>query len=399
MNDTVHCYECGRELTEPDTMYNIGGETYICEDCRDEYYVSCDECWELVHANNVVAVDHGNEYVCQSCADNYHLCNHCDGSFSSRYIAVDTHLTLCRYCYEDHYFTCEDCDEVYHAYDSRYIDGCAYCRFCAEDHEADILPYSAKPDPVFYGGTAGYGVELEIDNGNHRQDAAKDIIEAGRDHIYIKEDGSLSRDGMEIVTHPATLEYHINNFPWSDICRTALSYEYRSHDTDTCGLHIHASRCLFGDSILEQDLTIAKIILLIDRWYETKIVKFARRDISKMRHWAAKPNADIRPEDNNSTAVRKSKQSATDRYRAVNLCNHHTVEFRFFRGTLKRDTIIASIQWVDTIINYCKATPLRDLFSATWEEIFGNTEHEELTNYLKQRGLYNPTLFTVKEED
>jgi hypothetical protein len=279
---------------------------------------------------------------------------------------------------------------VYHLDDSQHIDGCLYCNSCADNHGTSILSYSSKPSPVFFGGIeAGYGLEVEIDDGNHKLDAAEDIARAGRDHIYLKEDGSLSRDGIEIVTHPATLEYHVNHFPWADICQTALSYGYRSHDTDTCGLHIHASRSLFGDTILEQDLTIAKIILLIDRWYDTKIVRFARRNIHKMRQWADKPNADIRPEDDDFDAVNKSKKTADSRYKAVNLCNSHTVEFRFFKGTLKRDTIVASIQWVDTMINYCRSTQLKDLFSTAWDDVFGTTEHAELTNYLKQRNLHD----------
>ena len=386
----MNCCECGRELQDHDTMYNVGGDEYVCEDCRDNYYYYCDDCDELVREADTIAVNYGARCVCPNCADDYYICNHCDGSFSSRYISVDTnYITLCRHCYEDHYFTCEDCGEVYHVDDARYIDGCVYCKFCASDHEADILPYSAKPSPVFFGGKrAGYGLELEIDEGNHRQGAARDIMSAGKDHIYIKEDGSLSGDGMEIVTHPATLDYHVNNFPWNDICRTALSYEYRSHDTDTCGLHIHASRSLFGDTEMEQDLTIAKIMLLVDRWYDTHIVQFARRDLSRMRRWADKPNAGIQPEDNDTEAVEKSKKTATDRYKAVNLCNRDTIEFRFFRGTLKRDTIIASIQWVDTIIRYCRDTPLKELFNASWDNIFGDTGQAELTEYLKQRNLY-----------
>lgn len=361
----------------------------------------CEDCNNWVRGEDVIAVDYGNRFVCEQCADEYYkMCDHCQGLFSQFYIAVNTnHITLCDCCYDDHYFTCAGCDEVYHQDEAENIDGYLYCESCAEDRRGSVLPYSYKPDPIFYGGNAGYGIELEIDNGDYREEAAEAISQAGRGHIYLKEDGSLSEEGIEIVTHPATLEYHVNHFPWSEICEAALSYGYRSHDTDTCGLHIHASRSLFGDTILEQDLTIAKIILLIDRWYDTKIVKFARRNIHKMRQWADKPNADIRPEDDDFDAVNKSKRTATDRYKAVNLCNSHTVEFRFFKGTLKRDTIIASIQWVDTIVNYCKTTSLKDLFSTDWDEIFGNTEHEELANYLKQRGLYNPTLFTVKEED
>ena len=392
--EVVRCFECGERIPDSEDMYNIGGENYICEDCRDSYYIYCDDCDELVLGEDTIAVNYGARYVCQNCADDYYTCDHCNGSFSSRHISVDTHLTLCRHCYEDHYFSCEDCDRVYHVDDGRYIDGCVYCESCASDHEAAILPYSTRPDPVFFGGNSGYGLELEIDDGDYKQEAARNIRAAGRDHIYIKEDGSLSYDGMEIVTHPATLEYHVNNFPWSEICEMAESYGYRSHDTNTCGLHIHASRSLFGTTQIEQDLTIAKIILLIDRWYDSYIVRFARRDISKMRQWADKPNADIRPGDNANDAINKSKKTAESRYKAVNLCNRSTVEFRFFRGTLNRDTIIASIQWVDTIIRYCRNTPLKDLFNVSWDEIFCNTEHVELTNYLKQRNLYN-----VKEEN
>lgn len=391
MVEAIYCFECGERIPDSEDMYNIGGESYICEECRETYYAYCDDCDELVLEEDIIAVNDNHGFVCENCADDYYTCSHCRGLFSPDHIAVDTnYITLCDDCYEDHYFACEDCGEVYHVDYGRYIDDCVYCESCASDHEADILPYNTKPTPVFFGDTrAGYGLEVEIDNGNDREEAARDIQAAGEDHIYLKEDGSLSYKGMEIVTHPATLDYHVNHFPWADICRTALSYGYRSHDTDTCGLHIHASRSLFGDSILEQDLTIAKIMLLVDRWYDTHIVQFARRNLSKMRQWADKPNADIRPGDNDTDAVYKSKKTADSRYKAVNLCNRNTIEFRFFRGTLRRDTIIASIQWVDTIIRYCRNTALKDLFNTSWEDIFSNTEHAELTEYLKQRTLYN----------
>lgn len=391
MNSTekIYCCECGEELQG--AMYHIGCDDYICEDCRDNYYSYCEDCDALVPNEEITDVENNRRFVCASCAEYYCNCDHCGNLFSEECLAVDTYyITLCSDCYDDYYFTCEDCGEVYHVDNGRYIDDCVYCESCASDHEVDILPYNTKPTPVFFGGDrAGYGLEVEIDNGNDREEAARDIQAAGEDHIYLKEDGSLSYKGMEIVTHPATLDYHVNNFPWNDICQTALSYGYRSHDTDTCGLHIHASRSLFGDSILEQDLTIAKIMLLVDRWYDTHIVQFTRRNLSKMQRWAGKPNADIRPEDGDIEAIHKAKKQAGDRYRAINLCNYNTIEFRFFRGTLRRDTIIASIQWVDTIIRYCRNTALKDLFNTSWEDIFSNTEHAELTEYLKQRNLYN----------
>ena len=389
MLDKRYCYECGEELKDDETMYDIG-IGYICKDCRDFYYVYCEDCDELVYEEDTVAVDNDHRYICKRCAGDYYTCDHCDGLYSRYNLAVNSFTTtLCEHCYNDNYFTCAGCYEVHHVDDGEYINDGYYCYDCIDDYRGCIQSYGYKPSPIFFGGDAGYGLEVEIDEGYDVQDAARDIQTAGDDHIYLKEDQSLSSYGMEIVTHPATLDYHVSRFPWDDICNTALSYEYRSHDTETCGLHIHASRSLFGDTEIEQDLTIAKIMLLIDRWYDTYIVRFARRDISKMRRWADKPGADICQEDDEYDAIKKSKDSSRgNRYKAVNLCNSHTVEFRLFKGTLKRDTIIASIQWVDTIINYCKATPLKDLWSSSWDNIFGNTGHRELTSYLEQRKLY-----------
>lgn len=387
--EVIFCWDCEAELTDHDVAYHIGDGEYICEDCRYDYYTHCSDCGRLVYDDDTIRVNNCR-LVCENCANDYYTCDHCGELYAGHNLAVNGFdLILCTHCYNDYYFSCADCGEVHHMDDGEYIHGEYYCSYCASEYRTSILSYNYKPIPYFYGGDAGYGIELEIDDGDDIQDAARDIIEAGDDHIYLKEDGSLSYAGMEIVTHPATLDYHVNYFPWSDICDAALYHGYHSHDTDTCGLHIHASRPLFGNSETEQDLTIAKIMLLVDRWYETYIVKFARRDLSKMRRWADKPNAAICQDDDELDVIIKSKSSARgNRYKAVNLCNLDTVEFRFFRGTLRRDTIIASIQWVDTIIKYCRNTPLKDLWSANWYDIFRDTGHKELTDYLKRRGLY-----------
>lgn len=391
MYEMIYCYECEKELKSEDVMYELENDKYICEDCYEDYYASCEDCGGIVLDNDIITVNN-NRYVCSNCAQNYFACDCCDELFSDDYIAVDNHyILLCIDCYESYYFTCEECGEVRRQEHSEVVDGCLYCRVCADSLRNCIMPYNHKPAPVFFGDSAEgyYGIELEVDDGDFREEASKAIQEAGEEHIYLKEDGSLSYRGFEIVSHPATLEYHMNDFPWQDICNTALSYGYRSHDTETCGLHIHASRSLFGSSQMEQDLTIAKIMLLVDRWYSNYIVRFARRDLGKMRQWADKPNAGIEPEDDENNAIDKAKKTANDRYKAVNLRNRNTVEFRIFKGTLKRNTIIASIQWVDTIIKYCRNTALKDLFSTTWNDVFGNTEYEELTTYLKERNLYN----------
>ena len=39
-----------------------------------------------------------------------------------------------------------------------------------------------------------------------------DIANKNAENLYIKTDGSLN-EGLELVTHPMTLEYHLNEMP------------------------------------------------------------------------------------------------------------------------------------------------------------------------------------------
>lgn len=388
---TMLCAECGAAI-DCEGYTNDRGET-ICESCFDERYYVCESCDEVVARDDLISIDGGREYVCQMCAEFYYYqCDHCGEYVSSRRLWANGNMTICVRCADD-YCICHDCDDVVHAGYAQYIGGYYYCGDCALSHRSIIHDYNYKPSPVFYGELSDtvrgyYGVELEIDDGEDREEAARYIQDVGGDHIYLKHDGSLSSDGFEIVTHPATLDYHMHNMPWREIIQAARDYDYTSHDAGTCGLHIHASRSLFGVTSTEQDLNIAKIILLIDFYWEQYIVPFSRRNYNQLNDWAKKPNACILPSDTEYDVIRKAKSTGeNDRYKAVNLRNRHTVEFRFFRGTLRRDTIIASIQFIDTLIKYVASVPLVDLWSKTFNDIFGDTQYAELKDYLQKRRI------------
>ena len=114
-----------------------------------------------------------------------------------------------------------------------------------------IHEYSYKPEPIFYGdGNRYFGIELEIDGAGKDDDYAEELLDIANAHadlLYIKTDGSLD-DGMELVSHPCTMDYHINEFPWEDIMHSAVHQGYRSHQTSTCGLHLHVNRNAFSDN-------------------------------------------------------------------------------------------------------------------------------------------------------
>lgn len=395
----VTCYNCGCVI-EDDCEYTDDTGERVCEDCFDDFYCNCDNCDGVTARDDLISIDGGQEYVCESCADSYYYhCDDCGEYISRRNVWADCNQIICYNC-SDNYCICDDCDGVINTDNSHYIAGYYYCDDCAPSHRDCIRDYSYKPAPIFYGDLRPspyapeipvdgyYGLELEIDDGDDQREAARAIQDAGGDCIYLKHDGSLSSDGIEIVTHPATLEYHMHSMPWRNIISAARDYDYTSHDAGTCGLHIHASRSLFGANRLTQNLNIAKAILLIDFWWEQYIVPFSRRDYEQLNDWAKKPNAYILPSDDTQQAVNKAlNTSQHDRYKAVNLKNTHTVEFRFFRGTLRRDTIIASIQFIDTLIKYVCGVELGDLWEKTWADVFGNTQYTELKNYLEKRKL------------
>ena len=226
------CEYCGKMMREDEIQAFQG--VIMCKDCLEEKTVICTWC------NNRI----WNE-------DNY-------GNGS---------VDLCQTCYDSHYTNCERCGRLIHYDDAMYLedDGDPYCESCYESEQKYqvIHDYNYKPEPIFYGKDDMYmGVELEIDKGGeYRENEEKllNIANFPKEHMYIKHDGSID-EGFEIVTHPMSLDYHKNNMPWERIFEKALAMDYRSHQTSTCGLHIHVDRMALGSDHIAQEETIARIV-------------------------------------------------------------------------------------------------------------------------------------------
>lgn len=76
---------------------------------------------------------------------------------------------------------------------------------------------------------------------------------------------------------------------------------------------------------------------------------------------------------------------------AVNLSNYSTIEFRMFRGTLKYETFIATIQLVDEICHTAVRLCDFEMENLSWSEFVQQIDREEkpeLIAYLKSRRLY-----------
>lgn len=355
MSEKFICSHCGGTFSEDEMTY-FDGEMY-CEECLDELTVICECCDNRIFADD----------------------------------SADSDMVLCRYCYDEHYTTCEACGRTIHYDDACYFDGdddYPYCYGCYNRRNAStyIHDYGYKPDPIFYGdGSRYFGVELEIDDGGHYDENADKISKAGNKdctHIYMKHDGSLN-DGMEIVTHPMTLDYHMNSMPWRDVLNKAKELDYLSHKTSTCGLHIHVNRSAFGDSREQQEECISRVLFFVERFWQ-ELIKFSRRTERQIARWAARYGI----KDNPKATLDNAKKNYSGRYTCVNLVNCNTIEFRIFRGTLKYNTLIATLQLVNRICDIAIDMTDDELTQLNWCDFAANVTEPELITYLKERRLY-----------
>lgn len=406
------CDECG-ELFETEFIKR-GDGIAVCEECFDNrgYYL-CEDCGAPIPCGEgyVINEDYNSEkWVCEECASNYSRCDECGNYFSGSYINTDDYgHYYCDDCMDSNDINrCDSCNELLASNHQFWCGDVCYCEQCYDSTRRNTINnYSYKPDPNFYccdgENTKEYfGIELEVDNGHGADETAEQVIEemtwSDDAHVYCKKDGSLN-SGFEIVSHPCTLEYHTRYMEWENVMQICIENGFRSHDARTCGLHIHIDRDTFGITADEQDLNIAKLIMLIDKFW-VKVVKFSRRAQDQLSRWAAQNNIEISEYDlTNEIKDKMKNQKSAGRYHAVNLSNENTVEIRLFRGTLRYKTFIATLQFTATLVRYAKQVTLTDIWRTTWDDVFYNTEYEELREYLKERGLLSEPADTSSTDE
>ena len=95
----------------------------------------------------------------------------------------------------------------------------------------------------------------------------------------------------------------------------------------------------------EQEPAIARILYFVEKHWE-ELLKFSRRTPRQLERWAARYGYKDRPQE---ILEHAKKGSHAGRYSCVNLENRTTIEFRMFRGTLKLNSLLATLQMVDHI--------------------------------------------------
>ena len=353
--------------------------------------ITCDHCGEVASLETLT--DWDGQQLCEACLEEETLsCSCCDARIHQDENAGTYSTPLCLACYNRDYTHCARCGRLLLREDAYYLSDCDAEPLCDDCYDvafskAAIHDYYYKPEPIFHGeGLRYFGVELEIDEGGEYPDVARSLLELVNQNaelLYCKHDGSLS-EGFELVTHPMSLDFHIERMPWATLLRQVVSLGYRSHRTSTCGLHVHVNRDSFGETSTRQEACIARVLYFFEKHWE-ELLKFSRRSERQLERWAARYGYKEHPQDILDAA---KKGYGGGRYSCVNLGNHDTIEFRIFRGTLKCNTLIATLQLLDRVCEVAILYSDEEIRNLSWTSFVAELSLPELIQYLKERRLY-----------
>lgn len=219
---------------------------------------------------------------------------------------------------------------------------------------------------------------------------ARDIAEMSgnpRGFVVPKYDSSLDLRGVELATMPATPLYHLTNGFWPDLLSYGSDDGVRT--PSCCGLHIHFNTDYLGDlgdcNRGESHLTVNRFVNRFGKEWR----RFSGRGSLGADFNFCKLEDDsemgIYPED---CARRKRRETEKklygSRYRAVNNNNDHTIEFRFFAGTMDLTDFRGAIECAAGLAIMAKTLNLSGDLMETWE---WDDVKSELCAALKCHGL------------
>jgi hypothetical protein len=240
------------------------------------------------------------------------------------------------------------------------------------------------------------GVELELecrDNGRY-----EDIRHKFKSNVFMMErDGSLNDFGIEFITVPLRRIDAVNESFWDKFVKTVGTY-IESIPSPLCGLHVHLSRCILGDTRTEQEKTLGKLLYFYNHIVNEKSA-FNTNIFGRSRGYRANEcktsigdacsvlgNIALR----NDEVLRILDSSLktlcyTERYFDINIQNKSTIEFRRGRATTKPDRIVDIINYCISLCEFCRKSDWASLTLTKYVRYVNdnaNTYGARLSSYL-----------------
>ena len=392
----MKCDYCERKF---DDLINVDGDL-LCQECveNNSDISYCSDCGEYHYSDNMYYVNGINDYVCEDCLNNgnYFQCHDCGDYYSTDEAnsCYGGNYYVCDRC-RDNYYTYVDCCDTYIDSDNAYYseeDGCDYCEHHYHE-DRDIYDYHGFSDwrnhtlenenPPFC-----IGFELEVENTEHEYDNNELARFVKNTYpVICSRDGSIGY-GFEIVSHPLSYNYIVENQDKLKYMLKELSTRgCESHNPGTCGLHFHVTHP-HNDDIIDR-------IILIMETYKQELIAFSRRTSSQIGEWCKFLSDMKQGEDCKSLYYIKKNKETSTRYMALNLTNCNTIEFRIFRGTLNFDTFMASVELVNNIVTLCSdlSIPVEEI---TWDRL---TETKYAHTYCDMKNIRSTIIPKSNDEE
>lgn len=390
-----------RVFVHSSPYYNDGSMLDYCDECSvavplhdEDDHGRCNHCDKLEPINIMTDWEvHGTGddpeqfYLCQECqaagidvgdSDQISTCNHCEeywwrGTFEIVMRTVTGHgeIMICDYCSEN-YYSCEECGTLGEWEDVQEDDfGTIRCAGCADgDFSGELVAaWNFRPELVFHPALPVdplkplyIGIELEIQwRGWQRNDEAREWLQMVKvDHgnvCYAKGDSSIN-DGFELVTHPMSPAWALENFPFS-ILDEAIELGAEPKHPST-GIHIHIDRGALTTAQLW------KLLKVHDSQRELCGLIGGRGTNSDYADW----DNDYKIVNENMFKIARRKGEAygdAARYVPVNLQNVDTIELRYMEGSIKTEDVKKNIQWVQALYDFTDFISVEDVKNGVLE--------------------------------
>jgi len=236
-----------------------------------------------------------------------------------------------------------------------------YCGNCDSNKGSrKVESYYYKPDPIMIGEGRHYGVELELDDGIVGPACACvfELEYNGVKPYYAKHDGSLGNNGMEIVSHPMTIECHKEAIGQL----LEITNHFGFENSHRCGLHVHTSRSDWGNDVSD------KVYTLLYRFKDAVFEMSEREAHEDMDDWAGVNDVYF---EKNGDCYSVVADGSEDRYHALNTKNSNTYEIRIFASTTCEERYVDCIKWVDSLFDYADSHTLLECANAHYVDVFG----------------------------
>ena len=385
----VICDDCG-ELVEKDRTYTTHDNRIICENCYESNgYFMCDQCGKVVEDSHIVHIQDTEEWICEDCADeNYYQCMECGDWYSSDKIITDSDgQHLCEECYCDNYYTCAECGEFV-SQDNAYWDAGSddmYCEYCYSIYiESRVInSYHSNNDWTVHlteneldncmSDKLTLGLEIEVAGNADFAGGFMDKVDS--DLIYLERDGSV--DGFEIITQPMTRQYVTELF--EDKISKGLEFlkenNFKGHNAG--GIHIHVRLPYDNSDLMSCIFKLKKLLYNLPPCMQDLLLLVTQRKSDDLKRWS------------DNTHYRKVTLEdcmlQVTRYELLNIDRRtHTLEFRMFNSNLRTERIMKNIEVVLSLLDYVETYYTVDMYNKnlfTWLD-YVNRNKEKYPNLL-----------------